>query len=124
MKKDNNQSVESEQPVIDWDLGLKLAGSKRAYAEEILQMLTANLGEDIKKICESHKKNDHKTLREQVHKLHGAVSYCGAVRLKYAIELLENALKQKNNHAIPTLLQHVQQESHLLCDAVQNKHCL
>ena len=108
-----------EQPIIDWKLGLKLAGNKRELAEEMLNMLTATLADDVKKIHDSYESKNYEELHQQLHKLHGAVCYCGTPRLKKAISALENRLKRNNIDMLPTLLEQFEQESKLLLEAMQ-----
>jgi len=113
-----SENTQHEHPVIDWELGLKLAGNKREIAEEMLEMLTMNLAEEVKKIHDSYKNKNYKQLQQQVHKLHGAVCYCGTPRLKKAISTLENALKQNDIDLLPALLENFELESHALLQAM------
>lgn len=84
----------NEKRIIDWDLGTELADNKKDLAEEMLALLVKNLPTDMKEIKEAYQNRQYEELLKQVHKLHGAVCYCGVTRLKQAIATLEGALKQ------------------------------
>lgn len=111
----------SEQSVIDWDLGLKLAGNKRDLAEEMLSMLIATLDEDVKKIRDSYSNKNYEELYQRIHKLHGAVCYCGTPRLKDAIAKLEGALNQNNIDHYSILLDQFENETNLLIQAMKTQ---
>lgn len=82
-------------PIIDWDLSIKLAGNKKDLAEDMLNMLVNNLSADITSIKTCYKLKDYQGLLKRVHRLHGALCYCGLPRLKSVINQLE--LDLKNN---------------------------
>ncbi len=96
--------------VIDWELGLKLAGNKKELADEMLTMLVKSLPEEIEKIRQLKEKNDSKELLQRLHKLHGAVCYCGVPRLKRAIHSLESALKKNKHEELPELFKQFESE--------------
>jgi len=89
-------------PVFDLDLSLANANQRIEIAAELLDLLIAGLPEDQKAINDVAE--DYPALKKAVHKLHGAVRYCGVPRLNRAIEKLETALKQDNAHQVPLLL--------------------
>lgn len=80
---------------IDWDLGIKLAGNKRAIAEEMIALLIKNLPHDLDQIKLAKAASNNKELLRLIHKLHGALCYCGTPRLKQATIHLETALKNQ-----------------------------
>ncbi len=92
----------SRVPIFDMDLSLANANNRFELAAELLDLLIASLPEDQKSINDMA--GDHKALKKAVHKLHGAVRYCGVPRLNRAIEKLESALKQNDTHQVPLLL--------------------
>ncbi|MBL6689221.1 MAG: response regulator [Pseudomonadales bacterium] len=89
-------------PVFDLDLSLANANQRIELAAELLDLLIAGLPEDQK--AKNDVAADYPSLRKAVHKLHGAVRYCGVPRLNRAIEKLETALKQDDAQQIPLLL--------------------
>ncbi|EKD54455.1 MAG: hypothetical protein ACD_60C00079G0008 [uncultured bacterium] len=109
----------SNLPVIDWELGLKLAGNKRESAEEMLQLLTQNLMMELTSIRQLQENPHDEELLQRIHKLHGAVCYCGTPRLKNAIAALESALKQGRIDEVPLLLAQLHHESDLLLEEVR-----
>jgi two-component system sensor histidine kinase BarA len=86
--------------VIDWDLGAKLAGNKPELAKEILNLLIQSLPGEMEQIQQSKDTQNLPLLLKQVHKLHGAVSYCGAPRLKSVLFNYEIALKNNESEAL------------------------
>lgn len=113
------KKLQNAESVIDWDLALKLAGNKRELAEDLLNMLTMTLKKDVQKILFAYNNKNFDELQQRIHKLHGAVSYCGAPRLKKIISLIEIALKQNNVDSFSTLLHQFELEANLLIEAIQ-----
>jgi two-component system sensor histidine kinase BarA len=89
-------------PVFDLDLALANAGDRPDLAAELFDLLLASLPRDIDDINAASSNIDE--LKRAVHKLHGAVRYCGVPRLAAAIEKLELALKRGNDSEIQALL--------------------
>ena len=114
---DNKKSGEQDLPVIDWALGLKLAGNKREVAEEMLHLLTATLTDEVTAIKQLQENNRYAELQQRLHKLHGAVCYCGTPRLKNVIVALESVLKSNKIENLTTLLEQLEFESRLLLRA-------
>lgn len=77
---------------IDFELGKKLAGNKEDLAQEMLEMLIAELPTDQAKIKKAYQNNNLHELREEVHKLHGACCYVGVPKLKSLARELEDAI--------------------------------
>lgn len=98
-------------PVIDWDIGTKLAGNKREFAKEMLTMLCQTLPDDIHAILTCHLQQDFTSLKQRLHKLHGALCYCGAPRLKAVVVQLESNLKNNIMDTLPSLLQQLDHEA-------------
>lgn len=111
--------MNNEQAVIDWELGLKLAGNKKELALEMLTLLTKTLADDMSSIKQAYLNKQSEELRQRSHKLFGAVCYCGTPRLKQALAALENALKQSGTEIDPVLLNQCEYESELVIKAVR-----
>jgi two-component system sensor histidine kinase BarA len=99
-------------PIIDWAHGKKLAGNNQELADEILDMLVKRLEKDLALIKELNEKNLYIALRDEVHKLHGAVCYCGTPRLKAVLVQLETDLKNNIMIDLPNLLNRLTDEVH------------
>lgn len=88
--------------IFDKELALRNANLRPELATELMDILLKSLPEDQKSI------NDHISnlpeLKQAVHKLHGAVRYCGVPRLTRAIEKLEAALKHSDQEQVPLLM--------------------
>ena len=106
----------SDLPIIDWEQGLKLAGHRKDLAQEILGMLMNRLNEDLALIKQLNEQSDYSALKDQVHKLHGAVCYCGTPRLKTVLSALETDLKNTIMKNLPHHLNQLNDEVRLLLD--------
>lgn len=102
----------SHLPIIDWALGERRAGSKD-YAEEIMSLLKERLPEDLTEIHAAHQCKDYDQLLFHVHKLHGAIAYCGLPRLKIIIASLETNLKSHIMDNLSSQLEQLDNEANL-----------
>jgi len=90
--------------VIDWKLGIKLAGNKHDLAKDMLDWLVTSLPNEINAIRQANKNKNFPELLKHVHKLHGAVCYCGVPRLKATVSSFETALKNNETNEIDFFL--------------------
>lgn len=79
---------------VDWELSVQLANDNEDTAEELLEMMRAELPEFQHLLTQSFVAKDAKTLASQAHKLHGGCCYCGLPRLKQLIRELEIQAKE------------------------------
>lgn len=107
-------------PVIDWELGVKLAGNKRELAEEILGLLISRLPDEISSIKQSYTAKKYPELRQQLHKLRGALCYCGTPRLKIIVERLESDLKNNIMDDLSPLFNQLDTEVNLLLESLHH----
>lgn len=89
-------------PIFDLDQALANADDRPDLAAELFDLLLASLPADIDDINAASSNIDE--LKRAVHKLHGAVRYCGVPRIARVIEKLEVALKHGNDSEIRPLL--------------------
>ena len=80
--------------IIDLELGKKLVGNE-TLAKELLTMLVKDLPLEFALIEKTFLDKDYAETIRYLHKLRGALSYCGVPRLKTATLQLEHGL-QKN----------------------------
>jgi two-component system sensor histidine kinase BarA len=90
--------------VIDWELGSKLAGDNLEFAQKILALLIRDLPTDLLEMKTMYSTNNYEELGRRVHKLHGALCYCGTPRLRSAAAALEIALQKKDNTQLSIVL--------------------
>src|SRR5690242_2970707 len=109
-------------PVIDWDLATKLAGNKVEIAEEILTLLMKNLREDLKAIKRDYDAQKYVETLRKVHKLHGAICYCGLPRIKRVITQLESDLKNNIIDSSHLHLNQLDREVDLLLERFHPPH--
>ncbi|OGT47306.1 MAG: hypothetical protein A3E83_00815 [Gammaproteobacteria bacterium RIFCSPHIGHO2_12_FULL_41_20] len=100
----------NELPIINWELGTQLADNKRDLAEELLSILINSLPIEIKVIKESLHNQNRDKLWQSVHKLHGAVCYCGTPRLKQVLTKLETSIKTNIMDNLPLLIDELSTE--------------
>ena len=101
-------------PVIDWEIAVKQAGNDPEFAKDLLSMLTRNLPDDLSSINQSFEARNYVELRKLLHKLHGALCYCGAPRLKMLVSRLEMDIKNNTLDNISELMVSLNQEVALL----------
>lgn len=78
-----------QEQIIDLNLGATLVGKDTVFAKEMLNTLVNTFPEELKKLETAHKKEDWNTIKDVIHRIKGAVSYCGTPRLqKISTELL------------------------------------
>lgn len=78
-----------QEQIIDLNLGATLVGKDAKFAKEMIDTLVNTFPEELKKLNTAHDKQDWHTIKDTVHRIKGAVSYCGTPRLqKIATELL------------------------------------
>jgi two-component system, NarL family, sensor histidine kinase BarA len=103
-------------PVIDWELGTKLAGNKKELAEEMLSLLIETLTDESSMIQQLFIDKNFTELLRRVHRLHGALCYCGLPRLKTVVTRLETELKNNIMVNLPFLLNQLDIEINLLLE--------
>lgn len=91
--------------VVDWELAKRLAGGRLKLAKELFEKLTISLPTEKARINENFLNQDWDSLRNNVHKLHGACCYCGVPQLKECVQKLENAVSTYNPDLIRTHLE-------------------
>lgn len=102
-------------PIIDWEQAIRVANNKD-LAQEILSMLIKQLPKDLANIKQAHEENNFSDLLRLVHKLHGALCYTGALRLKMIISHLETDLKRNIMDNLTPLITQLSQEVTLLLE--------
>jgi len=83
----------SELPIFDPDYGAKMLGNE-AVAKEILNTVLEQFPAEMAKIQDAYNSQDWLRMESLVHKLHGALAYCGVPRLKSATASLERVLTE------------------------------
>lgn len=111
-----------DYPIIDWELGAKLAGNNTKAAEEMLALLIKMLPDDLAQIKNAYIENQYDQLARFIHRLHGALCYCGVPRLKTATHQLESALKCDKTQEIKTLFDQFEHEAQQLLTAQHTKN--
>jgi len=106
-------------PIIDWEQAIRVANNKD-LAQEILFMLIKQLPKDVAMINEAYQEKNFSDLLRLVHKLHGALCYTGALRLKTIISHLETDLKKNIMDSLATLIAQLNQEANLLLERHQH----
>lgn len=92
-------------PVVDLELGARLAGGKEYLAREQLKRLIDSLAESEQHMREAYAQQDLPTLLDWVHGLNGASRYCGAPELALLVETLETRLRTGGLSHVEELLE-------------------
>jgi two-component system sensor histidine kinase BarA len=94
-----------EPPIIDLELGKKLAGNNQKIAEEMMILFLKELPGTFHAMQKVYQEQKFNELKRLAHKLHGALCYCGLPRLKSATAALECALDNNESNITPFYIQ-------------------
>lgn len=86
--------VKPVAPIVDWELAYQLAGGKKELAEEMLSLLLSSMPDDLAQIKSAYDSHNLVSLKDAVHRLHGAIRYCGVPGLHSLVKNLETMIKQ------------------------------
>lgn len=86
--------MSAAERVLDKDLALERAGGNADLARELFSMLLRELPEYRRRIQNLYEAQQYEQLREQIHKLNGAATYCGVPLLKTVVDDFESQLKR------------------------------
>ncbi len=96
------------------------ANSKiEAIQKDILSQLIETLPAALQDIKQAFEQNGLESMRDKVHRLHGAVCYCGVPAFRTCIQALENAIVTKNQGTIEAQLETFAYQCAQLCDSHQ-----
>ncbi|WP_141441239.1 response regulator [Vreelandella titanicae] len=92
-------------PIIDLEIGARLAGGKEHLAREQLKRLIDSLDESEQHMRAAFGQQHLPTLLDWVHGLNGASRYCGAPELALLVETLETRLRTSGLDHVEGLLE-------------------
>jgi two-component system, NarL family, sensor histidine kinase BarA len=90
-----NNSATDNDDIFSINIAKEFTGNNEDLAYELFDMLRAELDNYRETISAAVTNNDLATVRQQVHKLHGASRCCGTTELKEASSSLENLIDQR-----------------------------
>ncbi len=103
-KKSNN---DTNNDVFSIELAKEFTGNNEDLAYELFNMLRAELDSYNQTISTAVKDNDLFSLREQVHKLHGASRCCGTTKLKEISGHIENLINNNIDFDLDKEISHL-----------------
>ncbi len=89
--------------IIDWDVAVQQANGKNSLAIDMLHMLIESLPGHKAALKSAFEAKDFVAFHEEVHKLYGALCYCGTPRLKKAAKELDQTLQNNQKTTIDKL---------------------
>ncbi|OJA04191.1 ATP-binding protein [Halomonas sp. QHL1] len=92
-------------PVVDLEMGARLAGGKEYLAREQLKRLIDSFDESEQHMRTAFAQKNLPTLLDWVHGLNGASRYCGAPELALLVETLETRLRTSGLDHVEGLLE-------------------
>ncbi|MDH5572822.1 MAG: ATP-binding protein [Gammaproteobacteria bacterium] len=95
-----NTDKSTNANIYNEDEGIKLAGGSKQLSEELFGMLIKELPAHQKRIEQAYRKKDGDTLKQAVHKLHGATSYCGTQELRKYARAFELIIDNNETHKL------------------------
>lgn len=96
---------EQEEKIVDFDYAKKLLGGNEAAVLEMLRMLVESLPHEAEKLEEAYQQQNWEMIQGVSHKLQGAASYCGTIRLKSICSELDSYIKLGLVARMPELYQ-------------------
>ncbi len=90
---DKKEKARKKDKIIDLELGAKLISGDIKKAKNTLKMLVDILPDYEKQLKENFRNNNFEEVKNIVHKLKGATTYCGSPRLKEASKTLEEKIR-------------------------------
>jgi CheY-like chemotaxis protein/HPt (histidine-containing phosphotransfer) domain-containing protein len=96
---------------FDYDLAISRANNRPEIADELFQLLIRTLPEDLDQINRAASSGIKDEFRSAVHRLNGAIRYCGVPALSQAIDLLESRIKISMDEASDQALVAVNHEA-------------
>ncbi|OGT38724.1 MAG: hypothetical protein A3F11_03800 [Gammaproteobacteria bacterium RIFCSPHIGHO2_12_FULL_37_14] len=104
-------------PIFDDQLTKKLTGNKHDVAHDMLALLVKELPKDLASINQLYHQKKYQELKQHLHKLHGALCYCGTPRLKTIVAQLESTLKNNaTDDELTTIFNKLNAEAVLIFD--------
>jgi two-component system sensor histidine kinase BarA len=100
----------SSMPIIDWEMGTRLAGNNRELAQELLAFLCKTLPDEMAGIKQAYQDKQYGELLKRTHKTHGGVCYCGLPRLKTLLAAIETDLKKNKFDDLGDLIARLESE--------------
>lgn len=93
----NQKTSALDAAAINLDEATRILGGNKELALELLTLFIQQLPDVRSKIQHAHQKKDWIALRQILHKLHGAASYCGIGKLRAICFNIENQLKNDSS---------------------------
>jgi two-component system sensor histidine kinase BarA len=100
-----NHTPPATLPVVDLEIGARLAGGKEYLAREQLKRLIDSLNENEQRMRAAFAQQNLPTLLDWVHGLNGTSRYCGAPELALLVETLETRLRTSGLDHVEGLLE-------------------
>ncbi|GEN22495.1 histidine kinase [Halomonas cupida] len=82
-------------PIVDLQLGTRVAGGREALAKQLIASLAASLDATQQDIDAAIEQDDEEALLDAIHGLNGACRYCGVPRLALLVETIETRLRSR-----------------------------
>ncbi len=106
--------------IIDLELGSQMFNGNVELTKKMISTLIVNLSTELTALESSYKAKDWEKMENIVHRLRGAISYCGTPRLQEACARLENHLRAGYRELAPLLYKQLLKE----IDAVKHEYAL
>lgn len=89
---------------IDWNDTLKSSGNDPLFAKQFLSLLIESWTADVPRIEEALSNNNIVEVKRLIHRLRGAVSYSCLPKLKEQLLIIDQALRNGDQHKQVVLL--------------------
>lgn len=85
--------MKNNLPIFDWQNCLEISNNNPKIAKEILKEFLKELPLMQSRIHQLYQNKNYAELKEIIHQLNGASSYCGVIHLKQLVEQIETSLR-------------------------------
>ncbi len=104
---------------LDIEEGARLAGGRSDSAKEMMGLLVKELPQDIENMKKAASAKDTKQLYDIVHRVYGALCYCGTPRLRGLFKQLETTLLNEDFSNLDDHIQQIRQEAERVIREIQ-----
>jgi two-component system sensor histidine kinase BarA len=113
--------MKKELPIFDWQNCLEISNNNPRIAKEILKEFLAELPLMLERVNQFYQDKNYTELKETIHQLNGACSYCGVLHLRQIVEQIESTLRSSQINNLETHLKTLNQEIERILHTLNEK---
>ena len=87
------EKLSQEADIIDWDACLRICDNDVKFTNEMLALMAKDLEQSKSVLQDAYLKQDHKKIREELHRILGALCYLRLPQLEQALKTFHRIVK-------------------------------